>query len=421
MITSLGLTLLACVPLFGPVLGAGVQEPARRAAGGQERGASALERWERMSKQEREVLRARFEELRRLSPEERAALEERHRGVKSMRERVHGQLSPEVRRKLEQLEPEQRRDFLREELVEEARGRGARIREKLPREFERELEAAPAERRPQMLENFLRRQYEHRAERRLNHLAKQLELPDAERQRIAALPPREQRRELSRLEKERVVRMADTKGAPPPGMQASEWERLRQLPPEAFLDEMMRRRVFEGPHASPRGDGEAREPSLNKAARQRLFRLLRPDATERMEFARMPRAERERHVLERVSERALEFLEREALVEPAELERLRGLSGQERMRALRELVRERRAPHSGPHGRERPRDPRRRDGPDGPPEPGARGRPDRNEGPGERLRGPAGGPPPASHKGGRPERGGEQRRDASGRGRTEPR
>ena len=66
------------------------------------------ERWEQKGSQERELLKSRFDQLKKLSDEERAALEGLARKIKDKKRTARASLPEDVRRRMDDLPPHER-------------------------------------------------------------------------------------------------------------------------------------------------------------------------------------------------------------------------------------------------------------------------------------------------------------------------
>lgn len=170
------------------------------------------ERWARLSPGERQQIERLYEQLRRLSPEQRTALLERLRSLDSASRR---------------------------EVLKRARAR---------------LEQTPLDRRTaDVHRELLRKRIE--------------ELPEADRERLARLAPEERKRYLASLARDDRERLLDRL---PPGQR----ERARRLPPAEqvrFLRSFRAREVFHDTFRSPREIQRLRSLSA-----QEVLGLLRP-------------------------------------------------------------------------------------------------------------------------------------------------
>lgn len=165
--------LAACTLLGAPVLAAGSpQASAQAEAPPSERPLELLrQRWEQKSPAEKELLRERFRRLKRLPAEERELFVERGRRLAEQRRHFHA---------------EGREDF-EGELHRRARAEGRRFREHLPPPLLEELERTEVERRPVLLERYLRRLRHTRCRPLLERLDRELSLDERERRLLERL------------------------------------------------------------------------------------------------------------------------------------------------------------------------------------------------------------------------------------------
>ena len=232
-------------------------------ASGQERGlpddlerteAARLERWRQMDPEQRELMRQRFQELRRLSADERAALETSVENLRQLRERVRERLPLGEREQLESLPDPERRDELRRRFIEEARERGGRIREKLPPEFRDRFEGARPAQRPELLHELRSELDERRGPRALERIAGARGLAPEQLDLLRSLDREGRREALLELRREQLLQRAERLG-PPAGLSREEWGSIAPLPPRQFLDELHRARDREGQRGRFGGPG----------------------------------------------------------------------------------------------------------------------------------------------------------------------
>jgi len=187
-------------------------------------------RWRAMSPERRAELERRFKELSALPEAEREALATRSRELQRIENDVLDELSVEQRARIAALDVEHRRDLMRELVLDRARERAERLREALPPD---QIEGLRRGEDRERLFGELRRQHERELPGHLARLAAELELPAAERERLAALPPEAQRAEFGELMRLRVRRWYEDEGAPA-GLDPRALERLLDAPPDVF-------------------------------------------------------------------------------------------------------------------------------------------------------------------------------------------
>ncbi|MEM7305236.1 MAG: hypothetical protein AAF682_01135 [Planctomycetota bacterium] len=300
------------------------------------------ERWEQKSSEEREVLRRRFEQLKKLPPEAREVLEERARKLKNLEEELHDALPEQARREMEDLGPRERDALVREELKENLRAEGRRRRGKLPPERLAEIEDAPAHRRPLLVDRLLRDQRPVRV-RDVERLGKELGKGSGELAGLKGLA-REALEERALLwSRERIDRVVAQLG-PPPGVSENEYRSWQGLAHREFF---RRWRDHEPPQHYSRCDdkdaGFGLGPEMRRAWEQLhdLRRVAKPRMEDRLEYSELSRSERRARIQERVRERVLRFIGEQELLGPDEVERLRGLTGKDFERGVEEAIRSR--------------------------------------------------------------------------------
>ncbi len=189
------------------------------------------QRWEALSEKERARLRERFAELERLSPEERDRMQRRAKRLGEIARHLYRSLDEDERAKLDQLDPDKRREVLREMAAEHARKMGQRILALLPAEDrERLLRARPEDREIFFLE-FRQRQL-----RRLDEIIRRQAknyLSDAERERLAGLSQAERRAKYLDFYKRHVRHWVAEHGLPD-GVTPERWKALQEMPPIVF-------------------------------------------------------------------------------------------------------------------------------------------------------------------------------------------
>lgn len=383
----------------------------------------ARERWQQLSPQQRDELRRRFEDFRRLGDDERQRLRGRFERLGHVQQRAVEALPEPVRRELDALAPPQRGEVLREVAAERMSEHVRDVLEMMPPHLKDEYAAATPERRVEMVREFGRMLHE-RARGELFRLGRELDLPRERVEHIARLEPRELGREVLQLRRQSIERMVAERGLPP-FVDATEWAELQALSGPEFMRRWGalhgRRGPFEGradgpgdahlgaarppgeerrgpggPPPGARGEAEHGEPGRGPEAERRasgpdnsrrgqrlraLRESVRPDPSWFVELSKVRPEERRRLIGERVRERALKFLDgAPELLAREQLEGLRALKGHEFHERLHGLlpelgepgfVRDERGRRGPPAGRDGPGG--GRPNPDG--RPGGAGRP----------------------------------------------
>lgn len=354
---------------------------------------SAEERWKSKTEEERRILLDRFEQLRKLSPEDREALRKRAGELEDQRRSLESELDPGVRRNLDDLPPHERSRILREHQIAERRRAGEELREDLdegPRELLEDLvgrRGGPP--RPfDKKRDELRGAFSDKAVKRFGELG---DLTPDEQQRLLKLPEPERIREALLIKRTRIQE-ATAKVGLPEGVSEEQWEKMLEEPSvERFLKKARKRGFDEhlglgrfdiperdgrkgpggpdserGPRAGP--DAE-RDPSRGPGGPPRrgpkggpgpegsevksngfreLADVLRPTLEDRLATSELPEEDRRQAMSKRLQERAAAFLEGHAILTDEEREALAELSPDAYVGFLAELVRERRG--LGPHG-----------------------------------------------------------------------
>lgn len=343
---------------------------------------SPRERWEKLSHEERERMRERFDALQRMSPEERRGVVERFERMRELEHGARERLSSERERELSTLDDHGRREALRGMLEREFSERGRAMRELLPPQLREKLERASPQEREQMLDQFRGQVRRDRLEHVLRDLGRRLDLQRNEIERVRALPETERERELLGLERRAIEHELETRGLPP-WLERAEWDAWRALDTPQFIErwhartrEVGFKRFDKGavPQADPRQRPGGLHPRRLEPERLReAFERLHPDPRWFAELSRLDLKTRRETIDARMRERALEFFERAPdLIEPQALERLKQLQGREFFDQLRDRLHELAPPPppgEGPHG---PRLPDLIPGPKPPPQDGQR-------------------------------------------------
>jgi len=329
-----------------------------------------LERWQKMTPEERAKLKERFDELRKMSPEEREALRARARELETERERLEEKLGPDMRERLRHLPPEERDRILREHQMDERRRAGETVREGLDPERADWVERMMGHDHPRPSHDLRRELRGKLEDRMIERWHDGGSLDAKERERLMALSPKARVDELLRIHRDRIVKAVDVSGLPE-GVKLEKWQKLLAEPkPERFLKQARKLGLdcLAPPPGDPGQPGAGRGPMPHEGkgngrppfspAMHELGELLRPTFEDRMDAADKP--EEERHVLidGRVAKRLRERLADSTWL--AELERLplKGLGDGELIDKMRGFMRAQRG-QRGPEERE----PSRRGGP----------------------------------------------------------
>jgi hypothetical protein len=272
---------------------------------------AARQRWERLTPDEQARVRERFERLRTMPKDDRDALAERARLLADAMRRVEEKLDDAARTRIAGLDPERRRELVRDLALAEGGERMARWSGAGPETWRAKLESLPSEERERVLAEMRRRgrgsDHEHGRERLAEMLAKRHGLSPAEVERILALPEPER------------------------------WDAIRQL----------------------RGQDAARPPRQDDAqsqARRRLFEAARPRPSDHLRYAELAPAERRELVARIARARVVTVLREGGLATEDEIARLDALPHAEFRRALQQRfasTRGRGGHHGEPSGERR--------------------------------------------------------------------
>lgn len=301
----------------------------------QERIEAAKQRWNELSPEERAAVQRRFEELKRLSPEERKTLKARHDVLRRMRESEAATID----------EAKAQRPAVRELPPKPLR---ARLNERIFRKLDELAQGGEGAKAEQF-----RAKVRDRVMDELLRLEEAGVIDAAQSERMLALPPHELAAELRARMKELFFRDPPPKFAKLP---EAERQRLAALPPDEFgpaIREALgpppgERRGPEGPGGPdgpgrpPRGrfeagrDGEAGLPPKRPFIPKEAFeRHLSPE--QRAEVDQLDKRERRKRVMQLLSERARVRLQEQG-GSAKQLEELDQLPGFEReLRVLKIL------------------------------------------------------------------------------------
>jgi len=294
-------TLFVLALMFVAALSLSIPSPAQ-----DRRLDEARARWEQLSPAEQERLRERFEHLRSMPAKDRASLEYRARSLAEAVRRVEERLSPEVRARLEGLDPESRRALLRDLAMIEGGDRGGRTHGATPDAWREKLEGMAPEERARAIAEMQQKMRERGRQKMAELLARKFGLSAAEIARLEALPEAERMLEIGKL-----------------------------------------KRAAEGP------DAARREESM--AARMKLLAAVRPRPADHLRYADLPTAQRRELVERIVRERVMGALRESGFATPEEIEALEKMSLEEFRRALRERFDRERGRRAGRPDGPRPR------------------------------------------------------------------
>lgn len=311
----------------------------------------ARSRWERLSPDERDAALARYEEYRRFAPTEQKELLARARRMRETSQRVQSELSNDVLAKLRDLEPEKRREALREIVRDEAREKGQEIRAKLPDAWLERLESARPEQRPAILAQFREKHLKRIADFALERTGASLGLAGAEIQRMKELPPDERAQAVLDLRKRAIEKDASENGLPP-GMTAQDWQELTRLSPEEFFvraQEYRKKRV-ENEAAKTAGavndepaDVESTpEPAKLSPARveglRRLLAAVQQDPSDVIALLDLPKEERREKLFALRRERCLEIVRAYRLASPQRLQEMETMTEKRFHESMRRVL-----------------------------------------------------------------------------------
>jgi hypothetical protein len=113
--------------------------------------------WQDLPDEERRVLRERLQRFRDLPDEDRRAVLERARVLREHEREWRDHMPPPLRRELEELPPDRRRERWQEHLRERFRARGHELRSEMPPHVREQLEKAPPPVRRHLFEELRRR------------------------------------------------------------------------------------------------------------------------------------------------------------------------------------------------------------------------------------------------------------------------
>jgi hypothetical protein len=202
--------LPAIVALSVLALAAGTQEraqPARPGAQAEPRVERVRRHWVDRAEGERRELDNRLTELEELPEEQRHEILARARALREAEHALRDAMPRELRRELEELQPEQGRERWRRHVRDCLRERGRTLREHLPHTLRERLERGPLETR-RHVQHDLERGRERMGRHELERLARELGVAPGPVRRPA---------ELSRAARQRFLRELERTAAPRSG------------------------------------------------------------------------------------------------------------------------------------------------------------------------------------------------------------
>ena len=317
------------------------------AAGGHQGADDARSRWAKKTPEEQALLRQRFEELQKLSPDDRRVLDARVRKLKDLERRLEAELTPEDRNRMRSLDHGDRRKMVHAQIKDALREEGRRCRSRLPEDQLSRIEQAHPHERPALIHK-LRKNHTRIRPWDVKRLGREIGRPDTELKGLSDLSPDQLEALALEWNRERIDRVVAEHGAPP-GLTAEEFQAWRSLDHDDFY---RRWRSLAPPPPFGLSSREGPRPPFSPAMRQTLETLRtvrslsKPCMSDRVDLADEPQDARERALLDRGRERVLEYLEGSSFADAEELGKLRGLGGHEFHRALGELL-QRKAQEAG--------------------------------------------------------------------------
>jgi hypothetical protein len=293
------LALLACLLLAG----SGCPSADGDAAGNPET-AAALEHWRSLPPERQQELTQRYDELRALPVDQRAQLQSKLRVLDDELARVEAELGETDRARLGALGPRDRRDVLRELVMEHRRQRGLERRAHLPAQVLQMLRHAPPHERQRCLHELRERARREGPEQALRRLGEKLGKSGMEIEQALRAPLPERMQTLQAWRRALPLREGERGGRPP------------------------NRR---GPEA---GDGPAGAGGPP----------LRPSLGDLLEFRALPPDARRAAIDRRVRDRVLDWLTQRGALDPARREELAVLERDQFHERVHELLRAMRKP-----------------------------------------------------------------------------
>ena len=350
---------LLLVPTMWLALSSGAAQAQEvRARLSPERRAELLERWHQKPEAEQQLLRERFQKLRNLDQDARQSFVRRAKGLLHERERLAERPPRPWTQPLEGLDPNQRREALRQWQKGGARWRTAELRPRLPEDLGRDLRELPPEGRPHHLERWHLERGPKLLELGLAELDRSLNLGEAKLEELRNLEPETRRAALLDLRRRALRLEVATKG-PPLGMDWTRWAELEALADEEFFrtlrgigreelaetaDAFAEWRTRE-PRATPTPEllealaalGRGRD-GVRGGGRTPGNPSLRPSREELAELSRMEPAARAQALGERLRERIRAAVEANDTLSPAQRELLLSADARDLIDGLHHLV-----------------------------------------------------------------------------------
>lgn len=284
------------------------------------------ERWEQKDPQERELLKSRFDQLKKLSDEERAALEGLARKIKDKKRKARESLPEDVRRRMEDLPPHEREGIFHDHFRDTLRQKGSGVRRLLPEGALDEIEREAPSRRALRLDRLLR---DHRpiTPHDVKRLGKELGINARDLRELDSLAPGELEERALAWNRERIDRCVAEYGLPP-GLGDAEYTQMRDLTHAEFF-QRWRELDPPPPYSDAKKRRRDRVTKLTEKGRELLerlrqaHRLAEPTFEERFEHAELSEPERREAMGAVVRRRVIAYLETNGLVSVEDLKALR--------------------------------------------------------------------------------------------------
>jgi hypothetical protein len=337
---------------------------------------SPEERWADMTEGERKVLRERFDALREMSPEDRAALKQRAAELEKQRHDYEEGLNPELRKELGGLPLHERTRILRDHQIAQHRRAGEELRESLdegPRHLVEEMfDHHKGKPRPShSMRDELRDEFGEKVVKRFGEAG---QLTAEEERHLMSLSSRERLVRALTVERKHIEELVLKVGLPK-GVSEKKWEKIKAEPSvESFLKKCRKAGLGEhfglGPHQGGKPGGRSPEldgprpvgatgvgdspPNVNEREHankakatskegveiRELGDMLRPSLADRLAFKGLPREERRVKMDGQLRARAEAFLEGRAWFPEKSGKSLKGLSNSEFIEHMRKFVHE---------------------------------------------------------------------------------
>lgn len=323
----------------------------------------ARRRWEALDPESREQLAERFQRFRAMDESARRELHERAQNLERIERHLCRRLTPDEQERLDRLAPAQRAEVLRELVRGELESQGQRLVSHLPVELRERLERADGEGRLRYFQQFKAHVHERMSADAVRSLGHELGLPREEVRALLELPGPARVEAALELGKRLGRRQVEHRGLPH-GLTLERWREIEALPPAEFHEAFTRHcGGLRGPEPRREGSG-----SLDRQLRD----ALRPTRWQILEHADLSREERFRAI--RAEQRLVvtEVLRRSGQLDESQMAVLDAMPDGAFYTQLRRLTRERGPRPPGPPGRAHPL------GPPGPGDP-RESRPPRGE------------------------------------------